>query len=50
MNAALLWAVPAALALTVLAAVHPHGPTVTLRTACGIWAALTLLALPLILR
>ena len=46
---ALYWAIPAALALTVLAVVHPHGPEATLRAAAGLWIGLTLVALPLIL-
>jgi len=48
--AALYWAIPAALALTLLAVVHPHGPVATLRATAAIWIALTLVALPLLLR
>ncbi|MFE2407098.1 hypothetical protein ACFXDE_02005 [Kitasatospora sp. NPDC059408] len=50
MTAALLWVIPAACALTLLAVLRPRDAVVTLRAAAGIWIALTLIALPLLLR
>ncbi|MFI6443804.1 hypothetical protein [Kitasatospora sp. NPDC050543] len=49
MPALLWWAIPAAVALTALAVVHPHGPAATLRATAAIWIALTIVALPLLL-
>jgi hypothetical protein len=49
MPAALVVAGLAALSLVLLAVVHPHGPAATLRAACCVWAALTLVFLPLFL-
>jgi hypothetical protein len=47
---ALLWAIPAALALGLLAIREPRNASTVLLEAAGLWIALTIVALPLLLR
>lgn len=47
---ALCWAIPAALALVGLCIRNPRDTTAYLRAAAGLWIALTIVALPLLLR